>query len=104
MIKFTVAVIFSAVQFLLLDAQYLMEDSRDSLLQYFIDNQTTYDDSAPTPSATDFKDTRVSFPWLYHDQQQWENLSAYLDDPYFKDIHDPMLRLVSSFAFSYSKG
>lgn len=69
-------------------AQKFSGYNRDSLLANIIENKTYYNDSDPAPSSTEFKNKRQTFPWLYLDQNQWENLSAYLDDSYFKGIHE----------------
>jgi hypothetical protein len=90
--KIIIAAIFASVQFQVLAAQNLAKSHRDSLLNYFVENKTYYNPADPAPSSTDYEGTRQSFPWLYHDQKQWENLSAYLDDPYFKDIHERNLQ------------
>ena len=60
----------------------------DSLLNYFIREKTTFNDSDPLPAATEYGGKKFSFPWLYLDQKGWHNLKNYLDDPYFEDIHD----------------
>ncbi len=86
--KLMIATILVLVNYSSISAQIYANTHQDSLLHYFVENQTIYKDSDPAPSSTDFNYMRQSFPWLYLDQQQWENLSAYLDDPYFKDIHE----------------
>ena len=86
--KLTIAVLLASVHYNSISAQILSSNNKDSLLLYFVENKTSYKDSDPAPSSTDFNNSRQSFPWLYLDQKQWENLSAYLDDPYFKDIHE----------------
>jgi len=85
--KWMIVLILSAFQYNVM-SQILSGNNEDSLLLNFIENKTHYHDSDPVPASTDFGENRQTFPWLYLDQNQWENLSAYLDDPYFKDIHE----------------
>ncbi len=60
----------------------------DSVLLSFINHKTIFNDSDPLPSSTNFDNKKLSFPWLYHDLEEWQDLRDYLDDPYFKDIYD----------------
>jgi hypothetical protein len=80
--KLMIILILASVSYVSITAQMLGGNNRDSLLIYFVENKISYKDSDLAPSSTDFNNNRQSFPWLYLDQKQWENLSAYLDDPY----------------------
>ncbi len=86
--KLIIAVILVSAQYHCVTAQKYPGKHKDSLLASFIENKTFYNDSDPAPSSTDFENKKQSFPWLYLDQKHWDDLSAYLDDPYFKDIHE----------------
>ena len=86
--KLIIAVIIVSAHYHCITAQNYPGNQKDSLLAYFIENNTFYNDSDPAPSTTDYENKKQSFPWLYLDQKQWNKLSAYLDDPYFKDIHE----------------
>ena len=86
--KLIITIFLASILYSSVVAQDLSGKRKDSLLVFYVENETSYNESDPAPSSTDFKNNRQSFPWLYLDKKQWENLSAYLDDPYFKDIHE----------------
>ena len=85
--KLIITIFLASILYSSVVAQDLSGKRKDSLLVFYVENETSYNESDPAPSSTDFKNNRQSFPWLYLDKKQWENLSAYLDDPFFKDIH-----------------
>lgn len=95
--KLIIVLLLATLQHNILTAQQLFGNSKDSLLLDFIENKTSFTDSDPVPTATDFGDNQQTFPWLYLDNKQWENLSSYLDDPYFKDIHERNLQALKEF-------
>lgn len=101
--KLMIATILVLVNYSSISAQMFAGNNHDSLLLYYAENATSYKDSDPAPSSTDYKKSSHSFPWLYLDQQQWENLSTYLDDPYFKDVHERNLLALKELEEEISK-
>jgi hypothetical protein len=72
--------------------QDVLNPESDPLLQDFIQNGTIYRDSDGYAASTRFEENRQKFPWLFLSRKQWESLAGYLDDPYFKDIHERNLK------------
>jgi hypothetical protein len=83
--------------FLLIQSYYLcgqdvLKPDNDPLLQSFIQNGTVYKASDGFANSVQFEENNQKFPWLYLSQIQWESLSEYLDDPYFRGIHERNLK------------
>jgi hypothetical protein len=76
-----------SLQLNILSAQPWIGNGEDSMLLNFIENKTSFTDSDPVPALTDFGENQQAFPWLYLDLNKWKNLTGYLEDPYFRDIH-----------------
>lgn len=83
--------IYLLIQSFNLFGQDVLKPDNDPLLLDFIKNGTLYKDSDGFATSTHFEKNNQKFPWLYLSQNQWESLSKYLDDPYFKGIHEKNL-------------
>ncbi|MGC9343477.1 MAG: hypothetical protein ACP5E3_12305 [Bacteroidales bacterium] len=86
--KYLLLPLFALSATCLIKGQMLPEDYADPVLINFIENKTSYKDSDPLPEKTEFGDKQLNYPWLYLEKQEWENLSSYLKDPYFKAVHE----------------
>jgi hypothetical protein len=73
-------------------SQDVLDPLNDLVLNDFIKNGTVYKESDGFPTSTHFRENNQKFPWLFLNQEQWKSLSTYLDDPYFKDIHERNLK------------
>ena len=96
--KIIFILLFPLFSFTFLGAQMLPEDTDDPVLADFINNKTTFSDTDPVPGTTTFGDKQLAFPWLYLEKARWEDLSSYLEDPYFKDVHERNLLALQELA------
>ena len=64
------------------------EDKLKSRLIQTIAQKTSFSVSDPAPSTTSWRGKKLSFPWLYLERSEWENLSGKLEDPYFKEVYE----------------
>ncbi|MDD4225294.1 MAG: heparinase II/III family protein [Mariniphaga sp.] len=77
---------------LYLFGQDVLNPVADPVLQDLIQRSTVYQNSDGFPASTSLGKKNLEFPWLFLSQKQWNSLSSYLTDPYFKDIHERNLK------------